>query len=42
MVAKQAKRHHRRPRWDSVERVVRLLVSVAGEVAKLIDALHSR
>jgi len=31
---------HRRPCWDSVERVIRLLISVADEVAKLINALH--
>jgi hypothetical protein len=27
-------------RWSTVERVVKLLVSVAGEVVKLIDALR--
>jgi len=32
--------HLRRPRWPSVERVVKLLVSVAGALAELIDALH--
>ena len=37
-----AAKRHRRPRWDSVERVVRLLVTVAGEVAKLIEAFRVR
>ena len=37
-----ATKRHRRPSWDSVERVVRLLISVAGEVAKLIQAFHTR
>ena len=31
---------HRRPCWDNVERVIRLLISIADEVAKLIDTLH--
>jgi hypothetical protein len=26
--------------WDNVERVVRLLLAVAGEVARLIDSVH--
>ena len=37
-----AAKHHRRPSWDSVERIVRLLVIVAGEVAKLIEVFHTR
>ena len=32
--------HPCRPRWTSVERVVRLLVSIAGGLAELIDAIH--
>jgi hypothetical protein len=34
-----SRHHHRSLRWDNVERVVRLLVSVAGGLAELIDAL---
>ncbi len=30
----------RRPRWPSVERVVKLLVSAANAVAQLIDAFR--
>jgi hypothetical protein len=32
----------RRPRvcWDNVERVVKLLLGIAGEIARLIDAVH--
>jgi hypothetical protein len=32
-------KHHRRPRWQSVERVVRLFVSVAYALSQLIDSL---
>jgi hypothetical protein len=34
-----AAKHHR-PCWDDVERVIRLLINVADEVARLINALH--
>jgi hypothetical protein len=30
----------RRPRWDNVEKVVKLLVSLAGGIAELINAIH--
>jgi len=32
--------HHRRPRWQSVEQVVRLCVSVAYALSQLIDSLY--
>jgi hypothetical protein len=28
---------HRRPRWDNVERVIRQLISIADEIARLTD-----
>ena len=37
-----ATKHHRQPYWDNVERVVRILVIVADEVAKLIRVFHIR
>jgi len=33
-------RHRRRLNWDRVERVVRLLIAIANEVAKLSDTFH--
>ena len=33
-------KHFRRPRWQSVEQVVRLLVSVADGLARLYDSFH--
>jgi hypothetical protein len=33
---------HRRPCWDNVERVIRLLISVADEVARLMDVFRIR
>jgi hypothetical protein len=37
-----ATKHYRRPYWDNVERVVRILVIVTDEVAKLIRVFHIR
>jgi hypothetical protein len=33
-------KHRRRLRWDSVERVLTYLASLAYEAAKLVDAIH--
>jgi hypothetical protein len=35
-------KHSKPARWDRVERIVRLLVLVADEAAKVITALHVR
>ena len=32
--------NRRRVRWATVERVTRILISIAGEVLKYIDAFH--
>ena len=37
---KMGKQSRRRPSWDRVERVVRLLIAIANEVTKLSDAFH--
>jgi hypothetical protein len=34
------KQSRRRPSWDLVERVVRLLIATANEAVKLSDAFH--
>ncbi len=41
-LCEMATKHHRQPYWDNVERVVRILVIVADEVAKLIRVFHIR
>ena len=33
-------KHHRCPRWQSVEQVVRLCVSVAYALSQLIDSFY--